>query len=54
MSHVVELADLGWREAMRKDRALALGLNTHDGHLISEPVAQAHEMTAVKLEEVLA
>jgi alanine dehydrogenase len=53
MPYAVELADLGWREAMRKDRNLALGLNAHEGHLVSAPVAQAHGMTAIKLEEVL-
>jgi len=53
MPYALELADLGWREAMNKDRSLALGLNTHDGHLTSAPVAQAHGMTAVKLEELL-
>ena len=45
--------DLGWREAMRKDRALALGLNTHAGHVTYGPVAEAHGMAGVKLDEVL-
>jgi alanine dehydrogenase len=52
--YAVELANLGWREAMRKDRALALGLNTHDGHIVYGPVADAHGMSAVKIDEVLA
>jgi alanine dehydrogenase len=51
--YAIELANLGWREAMRKDRALALGLNTHEGSVVYGPVAQAHGMDAVKLEEVL-
>jgi alanine dehydrogenase len=54
MSYAVELANHGWREAMRKDRALALGLNTHEGAVTYGPVAQAHGMEAVKLEEILA
>jgi alanine dehydrogenase len=54
MPYAVELANHGWREAMRKDRALALGLNTHEGAITYGPVAQAHAMAAVKLEEVLA
>jgi alanine dehydrogenase len=54
LPYALVLADLGSREAMRADRALALGLNTHDGALVSVPVAQAHGMSAVKLEEVLA
>ncbi len=53
LPYAVELANLGWREAMRKDRALALGLNTHGGHVTYGPVAEAHGMPAVKLDEVL-
>jgi alanine dehydrogenase len=53
LPYAVELANLGWREAMRKDRALALGLNTFDGHVVYGPVADAHSMAAVKLDEVL-
>jgi alanine dehydrogenase len=52
--YALELANRGWREALSRDKALALGLNTHDGQLTSEPVAQAHELPYVKLEEVLA
>jgi alanine dehydrogenase len=54
LPYAVELANLGWREALRKDRALALGLNTHDGHVTYGPVAEAHGVTCVKLDEVLA
>ena len=43
----------GVREALRRDRSLALGLNTHDGHVTYGPVADAHGMPAVKLDEVL-
>jgi alanine dehydrogenase len=54
LPYAVELANLGWREALRNDRALALGLNTHGGHITYGPVAEAHHMPAAKLEEVLA
>jgi alanine dehydrogenase len=54
LPYAVELANVGWREALRNDRALALGLNTHDGHITYGPVADAHHMPAAKLEEVLA
>ncbi|MGH3656636.1 MAG: alanine dehydrogenase, partial [Micromonosporaceae bacterium] len=54
MPYVLELANHGWRDALRRDRALALGLNTHDGHVIYGPVAEAHGSASVKLEEVLA
>jgi alanine dehydrogenase len=53
MPYALELANRGWREAMRRDRALALGLNTHDGHVTYGPVAEAHGMKRVELEEVL-
>jgi alanine dehydrogenase len=54
LPYALELANQGWREALRKDRALALGLNTFDGHITYGPVADAHGAAAVKLDEVLA
>ncbi len=54
LPHALELANRGWREALRADRGLALGLNTHDGNLTYGPVGQAHGLPYVKLEEVLA
>ncbi len=53
LPYALELANLGWREAMWRDRALALGLNTHDGAITYGPVAQAHGLDAIKLEDVL-
>ena len=53
LPYALELANHGWKEALRRDRALALGLNTHDGHITYGPVAEAHSMDSVKLEEVL-
>jgi len=53
LPYALELANLGWRDALRKDRALALGLNTHAGAVTYGPVAEAHGMSSVKLEEVL-
>ena len=54
LPYALELANHGWREALRHDRALALGLNTYDGQVTYGPVAEAHGMSSVKLEEVLA
>jgi alanine dehydrogenase len=54
MSYALELANHGWREALRRDRALALGLNTHDGQVVYGPVADAHGLSAAKLDELLA
>jgi alanine dehydrogenase len=39
MPYVLKLADHGWRAACRSDPALAKGLSTHDGMLLSERVA---------------
>ena len=38
---------------MRKDPALALRPEHHDGHVTYGPVADAHGMAATKLDEVL-
>ena len=53
LPYAVELANLGWREAMKQDHSLALGLNTHDGHITYGPVADAHDLQQLKLDEVL-
>ncbi len=39
MPYVLKLADLGWRQACATDLALAKGLSTHRGALLSEQVA---------------
>jgi alanine dehydrogenase len=53
LPYALELANLGWRDAMRADHALALGLNTHDGYITYGPVAEAHGAKGVELDEVL-
>ena len=53
LPYAVELANRGWREALRRDRALGLGLNTHGGSVTYAPVAEAHGMTSISLEEAL-
>ena len=54
LPYAVALANKGWREALRDDQPLALGLNTHDGHVTYGPVAEAHGMASLALEDVLA
>ncbi|GAS88018.1 alanine dehydrogenase [Mycolicibacterium brisbanense] len=39
MPYVLKLADKGWKAACASDAALAKGLSTHDGALLSEQVA---------------
>jgi alanine dehydrogenase len=53
LPYAVELADRGWRDALRANHPLALGLSTHDGRVTYAPVAEAHGMDAADLEEVL-
>jgi alanine dehydrogenase len=53
LPYAVELANRGWREALRADRGLARGLNTHQGRLVNEPVARAHGYPAAALADVL-
>jgi alanine dehydrogenase len=53
LPYAIELANLGWREAMKQDHSLALGLNTHEGHVTYGPVAEAHDLGQLKLDEVL-
>lgn len=47
------LANLGWREALRADPALALGLNVHDGGVYNAPVAAAHGLDAAGIATLL-
>ncbi|TQJ50874.1 alanine dehydrogenase [Phycicoccus sp. SLBN-51] len=54
LPYAVALADKGWRQALRDDRSLALGLNTFDGAVTYGPVAEAHGMESVTLDSVLA
>jgi alanine dehydrogenase len=53
LPYVLALAEAGWRDALRADPALAMGLNTYDGRVTNAAVAQAHGMTAVPVAEVL-
>jgi len=53
LPYTVALADKGWERALREDRSLALGLNTHAGRLVYAPVAEAHGLQATSLDEVV-
>jgi alanine dehydrogenase len=53
LPYAVSLADRGWQDALRADPALALGLNTHDGALVSAPVAASHGLPHRELADVL-
>ncbi|MCT2588968.1 alanine dehydrogenase [Streptomyces sp. N2-109] len=53
LPYIVELANRGWREALRRDAALAKGLNTHEGAVVYGPVAEAHGLPAHDLTQLL-
>ncbi|MGK5554492.1 alanine dehydrogenase [Actinomadura kijaniata] len=54
LPYAVQIANKGWKDALRDDPALALGLNTHDGALTYAQVAEAHGLDHVSLADVLA
>jgi alanine dehydrogenase len=53
LPYITAIADRGWRDALRADPALALGLSTHEGALTCEPVADAHGLPSTQVAEVL-
>ena len=53
LPYVIEIANRGWREALRRDPSFALGLNTHEGQVTCGPVAEAHGLPLATLAEVL-
>jgi alanine dehydrogenase len=53
LPYAIALAGKGWRQAVTDDRALAQGLSTHEGSLVSHPVAEAHGLDHVELDDLL-
>jgi alanine dehydrogenase len=53
LPYIVELANRGWQEALRRDPALAKGLNTHEGQVVYPSVGEAHELPVVELAALL-
>lgn len=53
LPYAVALADKGWRQALRDDAALALGLNVHDGQVTYGAVAEAFDLPLLSVDEVL-
>ncbi len=54
LPYAIEIANRGWRAALRADKSFAPGLNTHDGAVTCQPVAEAHGLSWTPLDEVLA
>ncbi len=53
LPHALCIADLGWKEAMRRDPHLLDGLNVWDGKVTCAPVAREHGYEAVPAEAAL-
>jgi alanine dehydrogenase len=53
LPYVVELADHGLAEAVRVDPPLARGVNVLDGKVVYAPVAEAHGLPFVPVDDVL-
>ena len=53
LPYVLDIANHGWRDAVRADPALAEGVNVVDGSVVYEPVAAAHGMSAAPLASFL-
>ncbi len=53
LPYLVKIADEGVEGAARTDQALARGLSTLRGNLVSEPVAEAHDLPHEALEKIL-
>ncbi len=54
LPYVRLLANRGWKDAVRADAALALGLSTAGGLVTSAPVATAHGLPLAEIADVLA
>jgi alanine dehydrogenase len=53
LPYAVEIANQGWKDALRADKSLAPGLSTHAGALICAPVAEAHGLAFTSAAEIL-
>jgi len=53
LPYASEIANLGWRDALRADPSLAQGLNTHGGAATCGPVAEAHNIPHTPISAIL-
>lgn len=51
--YAIDIANKGWKEAVKQDPALAKGVNTVDGYITYKSVAEAFDMEYKPLEEIL-
>jgi alanine dehydrogenase len=53
LPYAIELANRGWRDALRADSMLAAGLNTWNGRVVNPAVAAAHGLSELSLSDAL-
>ena len=53
LPYLIQIADKGIEGAAAEDEALAMGLSTLRGDLISEPVAEAHDLSYTDAQKIL-
>lgn len=53
LPYAVQLANLGWREALKGNAALRPGLNTHEGQITYAAVGEAFGMPTVDVDDLL-
>jgi alanine dehydrogenase len=53
LPYAVQLANLGWQEACRRNAALRLGLNVVHGEVVYKGVAEAWNLPLVDVDSVL-
>jgi alanine dehydrogenase len=53
IQYAVKIAELGVVAAAKSDKALLAGFNTYGGHVVYEPVAQAHKLEYVPVAKLL-
>jgi alanine dehydrogenase len=54
LPYAVRLANLGWHQALREDKALRLGLNTHEGAITYGAVGEAFGLPVSDVEQLIA
>ena len=54
LPHALRIADLGWKEALKRDEHLAQGLNVWNGKVTFEAVAEAVGTDYVPVDQALA
>jgi alanine dehydrogenase len=54
LPYAVQLANLGWRDALRNNAALRPGLNTHEGQITYGAVGEAFGLETVEVDALLA